>query len=49
MFGIYGWNRRKDPADYDGLYCCPTWKEVVPLLMNSDLIYFSFFQTNRII
>lgn len=33
LFGIYGWNRRKDPKDYEGLMCCPTWKDVVNVLM----------------
>ena len=34
LFGVYGWNRRKDPKDYEGMVCCKNWEEVVNALMN---------------
>ena len=36
MFGVYGWNRRANPEDYKGIHCCPTWNDVVELLMNNN-------------
>ena len=30
LFGIYGWNRRSNPKDYEGMYCCKNWKQVRP-------------------
>ena len=39
MFGVYGWNRRNNPNDYDGIYCCESWKEVVELLINKNINY----------
>ena len=37
MFGVYGWNRRANPEDYNGIHCCPTWNDVVNLLMKSKI------------
>ena len=34
LFGVYGWNRRADPKDYEGMYCCSNWNEVVDVLMD---------------
>lgn len=34
LFGVYGWNRREDPKDYEDMICCKTWDEVVDVLMN---------------
>lgn len=36
LFGIYGWNRRSNPKDYEGMYCCKNWEEVVNVLMSYD-------------
>ena len=34
LFGNYGWNRRANPEDYRGMYCCSDWEQVVSLLMD---------------
>lgn len=34
LFGVYGWNQRKDPKDYEGIVCCKNWEEVVSTLMD---------------
>ena len=39
LFGVYGWNRREDPKDYNAMVCCKNWEEVVNVLMNRN---FSF-------
>ena len=36
LFGEYGWNRRSDPKDYEGMVRCRNWEEVVNVLMNYD-------------
>ena len=39
LFGIYGWNRREDPKDYENMICCKNWKEVVDVLMNHSFAW----------
>ena len=48
MFGNYGWNRRANPEDYRGMYCCSDWEQVVALLMDMKFDWHVFPTNERV-